>query len=243
MLNLRRSNCFKGFLAPFPDTTSCLVFYSYFRPLERVVVSSFEPAKESDWILTVRRRERRSSLFLQSRTVSTSVKDTVSFYTFCLALYVDEQHSIALVKIHSRSVFRSQFSIISPFSYKLETQFIYICTLRGHPYASIRIVFILIAFFTPELEQLQLNLQLSSQRAHKGLYIISPAQEHTHRVSPLYYCIQLLVLNSLHRFSTLFRVLQTSEMSDILKIFFDKVKLRKPPKNHWKESREIQFNM
>lgn len=187
MLNLRRSNCFKGFLAPFPDTTSCLVFYSHFRPLGRVlVVSSFAPAKESDWILTVRRQERRSSLFLQSRTVSTSVKETVSFYTFCLALYVDEQHSIALVKIHSRSVFRSQFSIISPFSYKLETQFIYICTLRGHPYASIRIVFILIAFFSPELEQLQLNLQLSSQRAHKGLYIISPAQEHTHTESVLF---------------------------------------------------------
>lgn len=187
MLNLRRSNCFKGFLAPFPDTTSCLVFYSHFRPIARVlVVSSFAPAKKSDWILTVRRQERRSSLFLQSRTVSTSVKETVSFYTFCLALYVDEQHSIALVKIHSRSVFRSQFSIISPFSYKLETQFIYICTLRGHPYASIRIVFILIAFFSPELEQLQLNLQLSSQRAHKGLYIISPAQEHTHTESVLF---------------------------------------------------------
>lgn len=29
-------------------------------------------------------------MFHQSRTVSTSVKDTVSFYTFCLALYVDE---------------------------------------------------------------------------------------------------------------------------------------------------------
>lgn len=128
-------------------------------------------------------------MFPQSRTVSTSVKDTVSFYTFCLALYVDE------LACQNTLSFRLSFPIFnySPFSYKLETQFIYICTLRGHPYASIRIVFILIAFFSPELASKRNSICSSAQRPRERIkdYISFRPPKNTHRVSPLYYCIQL----------------------------------------------------